>query len=62
MKQLLIVIPLLFTAAGILLGVLQYARAQQEEFRKRYWDVQFKLYSEATAAAIANARRLTDVD
>jgi hypothetical protein len=64
MKQLLTLIPLLLTAIGIVFGVLQYARTQQEEFRKRYWEVQFKLYGEATesAAAIANARRLADVE
>ncbi|MGH7391506.1 MAG: hypothetical protein ACREM3_18905 [Candidatus Rokuibacteriota bacterium] len=64
MRELLTIIPLLFTAIGIFLGVIQYGRTQQEEFRKRYWDVQFTLYSEATeaAAAIANARQLSDVE
>lgn len=64
MKELLTLIPLLFTAIGIFFGALQYARTQQEEFRKRYWDVQFKLYSEAaeSSAAIANGRALADVE
>jgi hypothetical protein len=64
MKGMLTVIPLLLTALSIFFGATQYARTQQQEFRKRYWDAQFVLYTDAAAAAaaIANARRLEDVE
>ena len=64
MKGMLTVIPLLLTALSIFFGATQYARTQQQEFRKRYWEAQFTLYTDAaaSAAAIANARDLAAVD
>ena len=64
MKGMLTYIPLLLTALSIFFGATQYARTQQQEFRKRYWEAQFTLYTDAaaSAAAIATARNLEDVD
>jgi hypothetical protein len=64
MKGMLTVIPLLLTALSIVFGATQYARTQQQEFRKRYWEAQFTLYTDAaaSAAAIANARNLEAVE
>lgn len=64
MTKALTVIPLLLTALSIFFGATQYARTQQQEFRKRYWEAQFTLYTQAAeaAASIANAGKLEEVD
>jgi hypothetical protein len=64
MKGMLTLIPLLLTAISIFFGATQYAWTQQQEFRKRYWDAQYTLYTDAaaSAAAIANAAKLEDVE
>ncbi len=45
-------------------GVLQYRSTTNNEFRKRFWEEQFKLYQAITneAAAIASANRPQDVE
>ena len=51
------------TMATIIVGIVQYNHSKDQEFRKAFWEKQYKLYSEVTeiAAKIAVSDDLNDV-
>jgi hypothetical protein len=46
-----ILIPALLTLLTLVYGIYQYANSKTQEFRKRFWEEQYKLYSDAVEAA-----------
>jgi len=50
-ESLKILIPALLTLLTLLYGIYQYANSKEQEFRKKYWEEQYKLYSDAVDAA-----------
>lgn len=58
-----VVVPSVVALIAVLVGVLQYRASKREEFRKRFWEEQYALYSKAVnaAATIAAAHDLDSV-
>ena len=62
-ENLRILIPALVTLLTLCYGIYQYGNSKQQEFRKKFWEEHYKLYTEAVdaAATIAMASDLESV-
>ena len=58
-----VVVPSVVALIAVLVGIWQYRSSKREEFRKRFWEEQYALYSKAlnVAATIAGADNFDSV-